>query len=145
MHELHTEIHIDATAEDVWRVLTDTEAYPSWNPFVTNVEGTYRQGDTLRVTLEPEGGKAMVFKPTVTAVEPERSVTWLGHLLVRGVFDGEHRFEIHDDDSGGVRFVQAERFGGVLVPFLKKNLDGATRAGFAAMNRAMKARVETAV
>ena len=46
---------------------------------------------------------------------------------------------LHD---GHVRFHQWERFGGVLVPFLRKMLDTSTRAGFEAMNAALKARAE---
>jgi hypothetical protein len=38
MKELHTEIEINASAERVWRVLTDFAAYPKWNPFVRRVE-----------------------------------------------------------------------------------------------------------
>jgi hypothetical protein len=36
------------------------------------------------------------------------------------------------------------RFSGALVPFMKKGLDTKTRAGFDAMNTALKARAEAA-
>jgi uncharacterized protein YndB with AHSA1/START domain len=32
MKEIHTEIEINASAEKVWRVLTDFAAYSEWNP-----------------------------------------------------------------------------------------------------------------
>jgi hypothetical protein len=38
--------------------------------------------------------------------------------------------------------VQSEKFGGILVPFLRKMLDTSTRAGFEALNAALKARAE---
>ena len=40
------------------------------------------------------------------------------------------------------RFTQREEFRGVLVPLLWKQLDTRTRAGFEAMNEALKARAE---
>ena len=91
------------------------------------------------------GGAAMTFRPTVLVVEPERELRWLGHLLVPGLFDGEHQFEIHSLGPGRVRFVQQERFTGVLVPLFARNLDAHTLPGFNAMNAALKARAEAAV
>ena len=38
--------------------------------------------------------------------------------------------------------MQSERFGGILLPFLRKMLDTSTRAGFAALNAALAARAE---
>jgi uncharacterized protein YndB with AHSA1/START domain len=42
MRELSTEIEIDAPPADVWRVLSDSEAYPEWNPFIRKLEGDLR-------------------------------------------------------------------------------------------------------
>ena len=80
--------------------------------------------------------------PTVLAAEPGRELRWLGHLLVRGIFDGEHRWLIEEAGPGRVRFTQSERFGGILVPLLWKKLrDGGTAKGFRAMNEALARRV----
>ena len=78
----------------------------------------------------------MSFRPTVLVAEPNRELRWLGHLWLPGLFDGEHSFSIEPLDEGRVRFVQRERFKGLLLPFLSKMLDGDTRRGFNEMNRA---------
>jgi len=62
------------------------------------------------------------------------------HLLVPGIFDGEHYFEL-TETSAGVRLAQGELFTGLLVPLLSSMLAG-TAKGFAAMNQALKARAE---
>ena len=67
-HALHTEIDIDAPPDIVWAVLTDLERYPDWNPFVVSAEGRTVVGERLTNRLEPPGGTAMTFKPTVTEV-----------------------------------------------------------------------------
>ena len=36
---LHSEIMIDASARRVWAILTDFEAYPTWNPFIRRIAG----------------------------------------------------------------------------------------------------------
>jgi hypothetical protein len=41
-----------------------------------------------------------------------------------------------------VRFVQEERFTGLLAPLVLRFIEGSTRQGFEAMNLALKARAE---
>jgi hypothetical protein len=143
VRELRREIEIDAPPERVWRVVTDFAAYPAWNPFIRRISGEPREGARLEVRIEPPGGRAMTFKPTVGAVEANRELRWLGRLLVPGIFDGEHMFRIEPLEDGRSRFVQSERFGGVLVGFVSGTL-AKTVAGFEQMNAALKARVEQA-
>jgi hypothetical protein len=142
MKEIHTEIEIDAPAERVWRVLTDFAAYPQWNPFVRRGEGEVKVGFRLQVFIQPAGGKGMSFRPRVLVADPGRELRWLGHLWVPGLFDGEHSFVIEPLGEGRVRFIQRERFGGLLLPLLWKILDRETRRGFEEMNRALKLRCE---
>ena len=125
----------------VWGVLTDLAAYPDWNPFITSSEGTLAVGERLVNHLQPPGGRPITFKPTVTEVDAGRSLEWLGRLLLPGLFDGRHRFELVAVGDG-TRVLHTEHFTGVLVPLMRKSLDTRTRAGFEAMNTALKARAE---
>ena len=142
-HQLHTEIMIDAPPERVWDILTDLESYEAWNPFVISSEGQVAVGQRLVNRLQPPGGKAQTFKPTVTVVEPVATFEWLGRLGVPGVFDGRHRFDLEPTNDGGTRFVHREFFNGVLVRFMRSMLDTKTRHGFELMNDALKARAES--
>lgn len=143
-HDLHTSIDIDAPPEIVWEMLTDLDEYATWNPFVVSASGTVAVGERLTNRLQPPGGKAMTFRPTVTEVEPERTFEWLGHLGVRGLFDGRHRFELQATPTG-THLVHREDFSGILVRLMKRSLDSRTAAGFEAMNAALKARAEANV
>jgi hypothetical protein len=140
--ELRSEIEIEAPTERVWRVLTDFAAYPEWNPFMRRVSGRAEVSERLVVRMQPSGTRAMTFRPTVIRVEPGRELRWLGHLLVPGIFDGEHIFEIEELERDRVRFVQREVFKGLLVPLLARSLDRDTQRGFEEMNRALRGRVE---
>lgn len=142
--ELRTEIEIDAPAERVWAMLVDFAAYPSWNPFIVSLEGSLALDAPLVARMRPPGGRSMTFKPHVIAVEPNARFAWRGSLPIPGLFAGEHRFELSVLGPSRVRFVHAERFSGLLVSLLRKSLDGDTRAGFVAMNAALKARAEAA-
>jgi hypothetical protein len=142
MRELRREIDIDAPPPVTWAVLTDTQSYSEWNPFIPHLAGELREGARLEVRIEPPGGRAMTFKPTVLGVEPDRELRWRGRLLLPGMFDGEHILHIEPLDQACSRFTQAERFSGILVGFFQSTLDK-TELGFEQMNAALKARVES--
>jgi hypothetical protein len=140
--QLRSEVDIHATPERVWQVLTDLAAYPKWNPFIIRAEGEVRRGGRLTLRMQPAGGRAMTFRPTVLEATEGRRLRWLGHLLVAGLFDGEHSFTIRPLGDGRVRLVQQEDFRGLLVPLLAGSLDRRTLPGFEQMNQALKRRAE---
>ena len=135
-------IEIDASPTTVWSVLTDTDAYPDWNPFMTKLAGDFTVGATLEVRIEPPNAKPMTFKPTVLAVEPERELRWLGKFILPGLVDGEHSLRLEPLAEGRSRFIQTEGFSGLLVRPLRSML-GKTELGFEQMNAALKARAES--
>jgi hypothetical protein len=142
-HELRTEIDIAASPEQVWRHLVDLPAYGDWNPFITSATGVVQPGEKLTLRMHPPGGRAMTFRPQLTAVVAGEVLEWLGHLGVPGLFDGRHRFELSATPTG-THLVQREEFGGLLVRPLRRSLDKGTRAGFQAMNEALRRRVREA-
>ena len=142
MLEIVTSVEIGATPQRVWSVLMDFAEHPSWNPFLRSIEGIPKVGERLKVSIQPVGGRAMVFRPTILVLAPAQELRWLGRLLLPGIFDGEHYFRIIPIDSNRVRFEHGERFSGILVPLAKSSLTGGTKAGFMAMNEALKARSE---
>jgi hypothetical protein len=142
---LQASVDIDAAPQRVWDILTDFDAYPTWNPFVTRIAGAARVGARLDVRLEPPGGMSITMHPTLLEVVPASSLRWLGHLLVPGVFDGEHHFVLEPLEGNRTRLIQQERFTGLLVPFFASSLDKHTLAGFHAMNAALKAHAEANV
>lgn len=141
MRKLRTEIEINASPDRVWEVLTDFASYEQWNPFITKAKGTAALGAKLQIWMEPPGGRAARFSPVIADAEPPYRLEWHGKLLVKGLFDGRHRFEI-EATSGGTNLIQSEEFTGALVPLLAKSLDGPTRQGFELMNQAIKERIE---
>lgn len=138
MRTIEHTIDIPVAASDVWDVVTATDEYAQWNPFMPRLDGELRTGERLHVTIQP-GRRKMSFRPTVVAVEPGALLRWQGRLGVRGIFDGEHELRVEPTADGGSRFIQRETFTGLLVPFLRRTLDD-TAAGFAAMNHALRDR-----
>ncbi len=84
----------------------------------------------------------MVFQPKVTRAEEHQELRWLGRFVLPGLFDGEHAFTIQSLGPTRVRFIQREKFKGLLVPLFATTLDDQTKRGFQAMNEALKRRAE---
>jgi hypothetical protein len=142
MKEIRTEIEIDAPVEEVWAILIDFARYSEWNPFIREISGELRQSAQLQVNLGSPGGRTMKFKPIVQMIEAQKSFRWLGHLLLPGLFDGEHIFELEAAGHHATRFIQREKFRGILVGLFRKSLDTDIKSGFIAMNEALKKEVE---
>jgi hypothetical protein len=136
----HADILIDRPAADVWSVVLDSAAYPDWNPFITRVDGDFRQGATIRIVLG-NGRDSMVFNPTVLLVRPGRDLCWRGSVWIPGVFDGTHCIHLTAVPAG-TRLEQTETFSGLLAGRLTQNVVKQTQREFQAMNTALKRRVE---
>lgn len=139
---LETNIEIQASPEEIWKVLTDFQHFPSWNPFITEINGKASRDEILSIQIHPPGGKPMRFQPKLVAVIPNREMRWKGKLLINGLFDGEHYFLIEPIDTKRSLFIHGERFKGLLVPLLKSTL-AKTKEGFIHMNQALKKRCES--
>ena len=143
MQTIRVVTDIAAPAETVWAQLSAVSAYAEWNPFITSFRGELVEGGRAEVRIAPPGGRAMTFRPTITAVEEGKHLEWLGRLVLPGVFDGRHSFRLEVVGEGITRLTQTEEFRGFLVPLTGKTLER-TRDGFAAMNEALRQRAEKA-
>lgn len=112
LRQIETKIEIEAPTEQVWALLTDFARTPSWNPFIRSISGELTPGARLSIEGSPPGKPAMRFTPTVLTVRPNRELRWLGRLLVKGLFDGEHYFLLEPLNKCRTRFIQGENFSG---------------------------------
>jgi len=122
--------------------LMDFDAYPEWNPFIKKIQGDPRPGTTIEVLIQPEGQQAMTVRLKVLKHIPAQEFRWLGHLFVKGLFDGEHYFQLEAISPNQTKLVHGEYFKGILVGIIMKMIGTATQKGFESMNQALKAEVE---
>src|SRR4030067_2967999 len=86
--------------------------------FIRWVKGEAKLGARLEVRIQPPGARGMTFRPSVIKCDTNRELRWLGHLLIPGLFDGEHIFTIEPLETNRVRFIQREIFTGLVALFL---------------------------
>lgn len=142
MHSISESVDIAASPRQVWSVLANLDAYQDWNPFIQSASGQLTVGSTLTLRLVPAQGRPLTFRPKVLAAQPGVLLCWIGRLVMPGIFDGTHQFELQELGEF-TRVVQSETFRGVLVPFTGRTIT-ATKGDFRALNQALKTRVERA-
>jgi hypothetical protein len=141
--EVFTFTMIDAPKEQVWQVLTNFGAYRQWNPLFTEIDGKCVAGARINVQVRMDE-RTMTYTPTIKSVKPQAELAWSEQLIVPGIFDGEHRFQLESTDNGQTRFVQHDHYSGALVPLLMEMYEAQAESGFRRMNDALKKRAEQA-
>lgn len=108
--------HIDAPPEVVWEVLTDAEAYPSWNSTVLGIEGVIALGEQIGLSarIDPE----RTFKLMVSTFEAPRAMVWEDG---NNIFKGVRTFSLEPSD-GGTDFRMKEAFSGSMLKVISKKL-----------------------
>ena len=139
---IRSAIEIRAPIDLVWRILTDFEGYPAWNPHVVKVLGKPRIGGRITIHTRPPSGRTVVMRPVILSWTPPRELRWRATFVTRHLFSGEHGFVLEATAPDRVRFAQDETFSGVLVPLYSRLRLAATRRGFEQMNQALRERAE---
>lgn len=142
MYEIITDIEIAGTPAQVWRALTDFQAYPQWNPAIRSIEGTAAVGQRLKITLNDDGPLELNFWVVVKCFIHEKEFRWFGQLLLPTLFAGEHFFIIQSLAPNRSRLIHGERFIGILKPIVWTILAKRNESNFITMNQALKAYVE---
>lgn len=136
MLEVRAATDIDAPPAAVWRVLTDLPRFAKWNPFIREASGSPEVGGTVRVRVQPSLRIPLAFRAKVTARD-DHELRWRGHVLAPWLAAGDHVFEVTALPNGRSRFVQVERFTGLLPWLAKRLLATEAKRGFDAMNEAL--------
>lgn len=144
MIEVSASTEIAAPPEIVWKILTELEHYPEWNPFIRQARGSLEVGGEVRVRVRPRFGIPLAFHATVLERDEGHELHWRGFVGGDWLASGEHWFTIEPIDDNRVRFVQTEIFGGVLPRIAARLLRREARRGFDAMNRELALRAERA-
>jgi hypothetical protein len=125
-------IEIEAPPEVVWDVLTNIEAWPSWNPEVrtATVDGELRPYATFRWKAGPG-----TITSTIQELDPPNRITWRGSTVgIRAI----HVYRLEAGPSG-TSVVSEESWAGLPVRllrgFLGRQLQKSTDAGLQHLKR----------
>jgi len=139
-NRIETSIIIKSNVNNVWEILTNFDAYPSWNPFIKAIKGNLKLGAVLNNTLVNKD-KEMVFHPVVTKLVEQKEFEWVGKALAN-TFVGRHNFTLEKISENETKLLQSEQFSGLLSSLLLLMIRNDTEKGFKEMNQALKNRAE---
>jgi hypothetical protein len=109
---------VRASADQIWRLLTDASRFPEWNSTVSRIEGAIALGQTLKLQVPSAPGR--VFKPTVRGFEPGRSMVWSEGMAP--MFKGVRTFTLTPGLDGTTVFAMSERLAGLMLPMIRGSL-----------------------
>jgi len=137
-----TTFEVDAPASRVWHVLTDLGAYPEWNPQIPRASGSIDEGARIKLRLALPGRSAMNVSAIIEQAQPERLLTWRGHVVAPWFFEGYRKFAIQPMESGGASVTHVEDVHGLFAPVFAVAMGGAVRRSHRELNEALRSRAE---
>lgn len=138
MKFFETAAEIRSRPERIWKLLTDAEAFPTWNPTVDRIEGTISPGQTIKVFVKVNPGRAFPVK--VTQFEPGRRMVWSGGMPL-GLFKGVRTYDLTPVSEGLVRFKMREEYSGPMLPMIWSSISD-LGPSFEAFARSLKVAAE---
>jgi hypothetical protein len=142
LKEINTELEIMASSERVWQVLTDFPNFGKWNPVIIEINGKAKVNTKLEIHLKTRSGKSRIYKPTITKLEQNHELRWLGKSFFPGIFNGERIFTIDSIGASNVLFFHREIFTGVGAYLAGDRLENDIRHTLNEMNVALKKQAE---
>ncbi|MEM8603042.1 MAG: SRPBCC domain-containing protein [Cyanobacteria bacterium P01_H01_bin.121] len=125
MKSFSTTITINANAEQVWSLLTDSSQYPTWNESVEKLEGTIAPNEKIKVYAKITPGQAFPVK--VVEFVPNQKMVWQGGMPL-GLFKGVRTFTLVSQQDGQVEFSMHEVFSGLVAPLITQSIPDLTPA-----------------
>jgi hypothetical protein len=137
-------LDVSASPEQVWTILTEFNGYRQWNPFITHAKGTAKVGEQLELRLKALGDKEKILSAKISEIKEGKELKFVTSLIP-GLLRWEHTLHVEDFKDSHVCIVQRAVFTGMMANRYKARLTEHLRSGFAAMNQALKDRVESGV
>jgi hypothetical protein len=144
MHQIRTEILIQASTDVVWAVLTDFRSYGRWNPFIRAIEGRAAVGERLALTTRQRGSDTQRSQGVVLRLQPRRELCWRGRGGSGWLMQTVRAFRLDALPEGGVRMRHVRQVRGLMSPLLHLASHEPAEQQMHEMNTALKERAERA-
>jgi hypothetical protein len=110
---------IAAKPEAIWTILTDGATWPTWDSGVDRVEGRIGAGETIKIYVKINPGRAFPIK--VTEFVPGERMVMSGGMPL-GLFKGARTFTLSPQGNGNTKFHLREEYSGPLMPMVWRSI-----------------------
>jgi hypothetical protein len=142
MSTLYTEIEINASKQDVWRILYHKEEWRNWNSFLFDRDSSlpFQTNQMVRLSVwRSPADQDTEFQAIVKVVQPEVCLSWVSEIPG---FRGEYWFELQDIGVDRTKYIHREEFSGwlsrIFLPFIRED----EKRGMERMARELKRYLE---
>jgi uncharacterized protein YndB with AHSA1/START domain len=130
---------ISAKPEAIWAILADGASYPTWDSGVEKFEGRIGLGETVKIYVKLNPGRAFPIK--VTEFVPEQRIVMSGGMPL-GLFKGKRTFTLTPQANGATKFNMREEYTGPMLPMVWRSIPD-LGPSFTQFANGLKRRVET--
>ena len=135
-------IGVAASPEMVWEVIADFERWSEWNSLHPEVRGVIAIGGRLEVAEVLDGEPGRLHQVVIPDWTPEIQLIWANRRAFLSTSTRYFEIEQLADNAG--LLANGEIFSGLRGEAWAKQRRAAFKAGFEAVNEAIKARAEAA-
>ena len=119
MREFSVKTAIRATPDRIWGLLTDASRYTDWNNTVEKVEGKIAPGETVKVHVKINPGRA--FPVRVSEFAAPKRMVWTGGMPL-GLFKGQRTYTLTPKGDNVTEFSMREEFSGLMAPLITRSI-----------------------
>lgn len=130
------EVTINASPEQVWKVLIATDKYIEWNPVMQLLEGEIKEGNTVKYQFTQDVNNVSQIQSNVVKVIPNELLNQKGGLPLLLTFN--HRYII-ESSGKNTKLTIHEAYHGIGVNFWNPE---PVEQAYKRLNLALKDRVE---
>ena len=143
MQSVCTEIDIDASIGEVWKVISALESWPSWNDVVRKMTARPSLGGKVAFRIHIDGLPGLALAARISEWEPEKGLAWRGGP--KAIFSGNHYFRLEARGDDRTRFIHGEDFTGVVAALLMRGgMMDRLKTSYDRFNRSLKKHIELA-
>ncbi len=133
---VHHEIIVNATPEEIWSVLMNTDSYNQWNPVMKLLEGEVREGNKVKYQFTQDAKNVSNISSNVKKIIPNKLLNQEGGISFIITFN--HRY-ILEPTVNGTKLIIHEDYTGIYVNFWNPKAVG---VAYGRLSEAIKLRVE---
>jgi len=134
-------IIINATAEQVWKTLTDFDNLKSWSSSFQGLQGKFEENGDIEIVFKSPFGGQNKMKKKLFHFENGKSFGWTGVFLM-GMSD-YHTHTLNELSDGRTEFIQTDGLQGGASFLLGKLIEKQMQKGYEVFNKEFKTFVES--
>ncbi len=140
---IDNEVEINASAAEVWKVITDFDRYPEWNPFVVAAQSSLKPGDPIDMKVKLLGPVQRQVE-IILEVNEGKGFSYQMKPFPWGALSSRRSHEIIELDAQRCRYKSHFQLQGWMMPLVRGLMKGPLQRGFSGMTDAIRQRAEVA-